>query len=380
MEWLPILITGLLLLLFVNMLFNLRNLNDSTLPPQLLEGVQPDFFPFVSVLVPARNEEDNIAGCLLSLSYQDYHHYEILVLDDNSTDKTLNIAREIARSSSRIRIIRGKKLPPGWNGKNWACEQLVRKARGEWLLLTDADTVHSPHSISTAVMMVQKNQAHFLTTIPGLLLKTWAEKLLLPIIHFAFAVLVPFHLGQYSQISRLPIGIGPFLLVKRNFLEKIGGYEAIRDEIVDDMALANHVQNNAGRITVIDGLALLKVRFYRSFSEIWRGFSKNAYPAIGAHPYFVPFIIVGAYFLFIQPYLKLWLAIQSGHELTLPLIQVFLISMMKIFLALKFETSFLFGLLHPLSIAIWLLILLNSMRLSLFKKKFEWKERYYPID
>lgn len=378
MEFLPLMITGLLLLLFINMLFNLRNLNECTLTPELSD--QTLSTPFVSVLVPARNEEHNIANCLLSLAQQDYPHYEILVLDDNSTDKTLSIAQEAARTFPRIKVIRGKKLPSGWNGKNWACYQLSQKAQGEWMLLTDADTTHSPQSISMAMMMAQKNQAHFLTTIPGLTMKSWSEKLLLPIIHFAFTVLVPFHLGQYSQISRLPIGIGPFLLIKKSFLEKIGGYEVIPDEIVDDMALASHVQRNDGRITVIDGLKLIKVRFYRSFAEIWRGFSKNAYPAIGAHPYFVPFIIVGAYFLFIQPYLKLWIAIQSGHELTLPLIQVFLISMMKIFLALKFETSFLFGLLHPLSIAIWLSILINSMRLSILKKKLEWKERYYPID
>jgi len=378
MQFLPLMITGLLFLLFINMLFNLRNLNDETLTPSLIPEEHP--MPLVSILVPARNEERNIAACLFSLINQNYPHYEILVLDDNSTDKTLSIAQEVARTSPRVKVIRGRKLPPGWKGKNWACYQLFQKAQGEWILSTDADTIHSPDSLSLAMMMAQKNQAHFLTTIPGLIMKSWSEKLILPIIHFVFTVLVPFHLGQYSKICRLPIGIGPFLLVKRNFLDKIGSYEAIPEAIVDDLALASHVQNNGGQITVIDGLKLLKVRFYRSFAEIWQGFSKNAYPALGAHPYLVPIIIGAAYLLFIQPYLKLWLAIQSGHELTLPLIQVFLISMMKIFLALKFETSFIFGLLHPLSIAIWLLILINSMRLSLFKKKLEWKERYYPID
>lgn len=374
MDHFQIIICVFLLLLLGNMLQNLRMLKDQ----ESLRSEKP--LPLISVLLPARNEEKNIQRCIHSLLGQDYPRLEILVLDDNSTDRTYEIMKRISRKFAEIKIIKGEKLPPGWNGKNWACHQLSRVARGDWLLFTDADTTHKPHSVSAAFAAVQRNQSVFLTYIPGLIAKTWSEKLYMPIIHFAFFVLLPFKLVNYSKNSRVPLGIGPFMLIEKVFYFSFGGHEALKRAIVDDMALAKAVKEKGGKISVIDGTDNMNVRFYTCFRDVWNGFSKNSYEAIGGHPHYVAGIFLICYFLFIYPYLALWGAFESHQGYALPLFQVMTISLMKIILALKFNTSIFFGLLHPLSVLFALLILFNSCRLSMFGKKFEWKERLYPVE
>jgi len=374
MEYIQVLTLFVLLLLLWNMLQNLKMLKDR----ESLRLKKP--LPLISVLLPARNEEKNIKRCVCSLLKQNYSLLEIIVLDDNSNDRTFEIAKELSQRDKKIQIIRGEKLPSGWNGKNWACHQLSQKAKGEWLLFTDADTIHKPHSISTALAAAQNSHSVFVTCVPGLIAKTWSEKLYMSIIHFAFVALLPFKLINYSKNSRIPVGIGPFMLIKKDFYFSCGGYEVLKKEIVDDMALAKVVMENGGKISVIDGTKFMDVRFYTSFKEVWNGFSKNSYEAIGGHPHYVAGIFFVCYFLFIYPYLAFWGAIESHQNYSFPLCQIIVISLIKLILALRFNTSILYGLLHPLSVIFALLILLNSLRLSIFKKRFEWKERLYPIE
>ncbi|NIM90063.1 MAG: glycosyltransferase [Candidatus Aminicenantes bacterium] len=374
MDFLQVLILFFLLLLFLNLLQNIQKLKAQ----RRLKLKKP--LPLISILIPARNEERNIKNCISSLLRQNYPNLEIIVLDDNSSDQTYTIAEEISRRFNKLSVIKGEELPPGWNGKNWACHQLSRAAKGDWLLFTDADTTHRPNSISTAVAAARKNNSVFVTLIPGFINKTWSEKLVLPIIHFAFLVLVPFKLINYSKDCRLAFAIGPFMLIKKDFYASFGGYEAIKKEIVDDFALAKTVKQNQGKITILDGTRFMKVRFYINFRELWYGLSKNTYAAIGSSPHYLAVLLLGCYFLFIYPYFSLWWSFESNQSLTLPLLQVLTITGMKVILAKRFKTNLFFGLLHPLTVILTLLILLNSFRLSLFKKKIAWKERLYPIE
>jgi len=374
MEFFQVLILLFLLLMLLNLLQNIKRLKGQ----EKFRLRKP--LPLISVLIPARNEERNIKNCVSSVLRQNYPYLEIIVLDDNSADQTFKIAKELSRGSKILKIVRGKKLPPGWNGKNWACHQLSQAAKGEWFLFTDADTTHKPHSVSTAFAAARKNNSVFITSIPGLKNKTWSEKLVLPVIHFAFLVLVPFKLINYSEDCRLSFGIGPFMLIKRDFYFALGGHEVLKKEIVDDMALAKLVKVNKGKITILDGTKFMSVRFYANFHELWNGLSKNTYEAIGSSPHYLAVVLIGSYFLFIYPYLSLWGSLESNQSLTFPLFQVITLSMIKIVLAFRFKTSIFYGLLHPLTIIITNLILLNSFRISIFKKKFEWKERLYPIE
>ncbi len=312
MELLQVVILFILFFLLVNLIQNLNRLrkHDST--------VNPESYPLVSVLIPARNEEKNIVGCVSSLLNSDYPRKEIVVLDDNSTDRTFEVAKKLSTANTNIRVVKGKKLPEGWTGKNWSCHQLSKLARGEWLLFTDADTRHSPRSISVALASALESQSGFLTCIPALVEKTWSEKLFMPIIHFSFLVLVPFKLLNITKNSWLPLGIGPFILIKNDCYSSCGGHESIKGKIVDDMALAKIVKKDNGRISVIDGTDVVSLRFYTSFKNLWKGFSKNCYGALGGSLYRLIGVILGCYFLFIYPYLNLWSAFQDQQSIALP--------------------------------------------------------------
>lgn len=375
MEFFHILILAILLLLFFNMLQNFGALSGQQKAFRLKEPL-----PLISVLIPARNEEENIRKCVSSLLKQTYTNLEIIVLDDDSRDRTFEILQELCAFSEKLKVVRGEKTPAGWNGKNWACHQLATMARGEWFLFTDADTIHKPRSVAEAFAAAQRNKATLVTCVPGLITKTWSERLYLPIINFAFFVLLPFRLINYSRVSRLALGVGPFMFIQRDFYLSCGGYEAIKREIVDDIALAKVVKKKGGQVTVLDGTKFVDVRFYTNFNDLWSGFSKNSYEAIGSTPYNLAGVLIACYFLFIYPYLSLWGAIESHQSFIVPFSQVLVLCAMRIILALKFDTSIFYGLLHPLSVFLWILILFNSFRLSVFKKKFEWKERFYPID
>ncbi len=371
MEFLQVVILFILFFLLVNLIQNLNRLRKQNITKN------PETYPFISVLVPARNEENNILGCIESLLQSDYPRMEIIVLDDNSTDKTFEKAEKLSSTEKRLRVIKGKKLPQGWTGKNWSCHQLSEVARGEWLLFTDADTRHTPRSISVALASALDSESGFLTCIPGLVAKTWSERLFMPIIHFAFLALIPFKLLNISKDSRLPLGIGPFILIKNDCYLRCGGHESIKGKIVDDIALAKKVKQEKGKISVIDGTDIVSLRFYTSFKSLWKGFSKNCYGALGGSPYRLFGVFLGCYFLFIYPYLSLWGGIQANQSITIPFLQVLTISLMRVIIALRFKASLIYALLHPLSIIFVLSILFNSFRLSLFKKRCEWKERFY---
>jgi chlorobactene glucosyltransferase len=374
MELIQEVILVILFLIFLNLLQNLKRLKEQ-------EKIKPKKpLPIVSVLVPARNEERNIKNCVVSLLRSNYPRLEIIVLDDNSTDGTYSVLEKLSKNNENLRVIRGNKLPPGWNGKNWACHQLSQVARGEWFLFTDADTVHRPHSVSTALGVARKRKSVFVTCIPRFITKTWSEKLYFPVIHFVFVALFPFKLINYSKDSRLSFAIGPFLFIKRDFYFSWGGYESIKLEVVDDIAMAKKVKENKGKISVLDGTGILDVRFYTCFKEVWNGFSKNSYEAIGGAPHVLVALLFACYFLFIYPYISLWGAYQSHQSLTIPILQVFAIALIKLILSLRFKISIFYGQLHPFSVIFAVLILLNSFRLAVFKKKFEWKERFYPVE
>ncbi len=374
MQFIQILILFFLFLIFLNMLQNLKRLRGQ----EKLKPEEP--LPLVSVLIPARNEEKNIGQCVASLLQSEYPRLEVIVLDDHSSDRTSEIVRELRRDCKYLRLIKGKKLPPGWNGKNWACHQLSQAARGEWLLFTDADTRHRPQSISRALALAQRKKAVFVSSIPRFITETWSEKLYFPVIPFVFVALFPLKMLNHTADPRLSFAIGPFLFIERDFYHSWGGYEAIRKEIVDDIAMARKVKESGGRIAILDGTQTMSVRFYASFREVWNGFSKNSYEAIGRAPHHVALLLLSSYFLFIYPYIALWDAVASHQSPTLPLLQVLTIALMKLILSLRFRVSVLFGQLHPLTVGFALLILLNSFRLCLFRRKFEWKERLYPVD
>ena len=296
-------ISLLLLIVLVNLLNNLRHFRE---PP--LAGPLPDPLPLVSVLVPARDEERNIGRCLDSLLQQDYPHLEILVLDDDSSDRTAEVVAEYARRDSRVRLLRGRPLCAGWHGKAYACHQLALQARGQWLLFTDADTVHTPVSVSSSVRAAHRENGDLITYVPYLPAGSFSEKVLMPVVAFFPLFILPLGLVTRSSEPLFSFAFGPLMFFRASFYRKMGGHLAVRQEITEDMALGRLVKQHGGRLLFLNGRDILSVRLYHNMGEIWRGFAKSAYAAFDFFLVGLLALIGVNFLLFIGPYVLVYLA------------------------------------------------------------------------
>jgi glycosyltransferase involved in cell wall biosynthesis len=227
----------------------------------------------VSVIIPARNEEANIARVVRSVAGQE-PVLEVLVVDDQSEDRTGLILEELQGEITRLRILRIEALPEGWSGKAYALNVAAREARGDWLLFTDADTEHLPGSLETLVGRAEQAGADLLSVSPGQLTLTWWEKSVIPLVFVHLATLYRF--DEVSDPHSLAAAAnGQYLLVRREAYERVGGHAAVRGEILEDVELARHIKSAGGRLIFLRGSAWVRTRMYRSFGEMWYGWTKN---------------------------------------------------------------------------------------------------------
>jgi chlorobactene glucosyltransferase len=235
--------------------------------------------PPVSVIVPARDEERSIERCVRSLLAQTAPDFEVIVVDDRSTDGTRAILDRVARDDARLRVIAGDVLPPDWIGKPWALHQGALHARGNWLLFTDADSVHSPYSLTSSLAFARAQRVDAISTITYQELGTWAERAILP----SILGLVFFSQGNFAQLNdpgqrQRALANGQYIFVSRRAYEGLGGHAAVRGEIVEDIELARRFKTDGRyRLLMAAGQDLARVRMYHSFGEIWNGFTKNIY-------------------------------------------------------------------------------------------------------
>jgi chlorobactene glucosyltransferase len=241
----------------------------------------PASFPRVSVLVPARDEEANIERCIRSLLAQNYTDFEVLALDDHSGDGTGRILAALATEDSRLRTLQGRRLPPDWLGKHWACHQLAEAASGELLLFVDADTRHDPRALRDAVGVMLGEDAAFLSALPRQEVVTWAEKLLVPVISWSLLSFLPLALAYRLRTPMLSAAIGQFMLFRRAAYEQIGGHESVRQSVVDDIALGRRVKAAGLRWRLVDGTRRVRCRMYRNAPQVFEGISKNLLAVFG---------------------------------------------------------------------------------------------------
>ncbi|MGH7573922.1 MAG: glycosyltransferase [Longimicrobiales bacterium] len=233
--------------------------------------------PLVSVIVPARDEAENISACLATLLASAYGNREIIVVDDRSIDGTADIARVLeAGSNGALRLIVGEPLPDDWLGKCWACWQGYRAARGELLLFTDADTRHDDELLGHAVGTVLTERADLVSIVPRQLMETFWERLVQPQIF----TLLMFRYRDFRHVnrSRNPLRAGAngqFLLFRREAYEAIGGHEAVRRNIIEDIGLAQQVVRHGRTLFVGYAEELMDTRMYRSLRGLIEGWSKN---------------------------------------------------------------------------------------------------------
>ena len=238
--------------------------------------------PRVSIIVPARNEERNILRCVSSLLEQDYTNYEVIVVDDGSTDNTAGVLDELTAThshSERLFVLRLKdQLPDGWAGKPHAIHMGVQEASGDWLLFTDADTWHAPNALRSTLTQAMQEGADLFTISTQQELPTFWDKVMMPMAFLGISMLYPPRQAN-DPASPVAIANGQFILIKHSVYEATGGYARpdMKATLLDDRDLAAMIKREGYRLRFIDGQGLVSVRMYQSLNEAWHGWRKNAY-------------------------------------------------------------------------------------------------------
>lgn len=254
---------------FLNLL-QIRRFGDSDSEPN------PDL-PFVSILIPARNEESNIGPCVESLLAQEYPNYEVIVLDDNSQDCTAKILEQLIEAQPKLTVLQGQPLPADWYGKHWACWQLAEKAKGDWILFTDADTVHHPDMLRDVAPLACEEELDLLSAFVYQRMETWGERLTVPFPFWSILTICPIILGRKWKWSVFSAVNGQFMLFRRAAYEAIGGHQAVRRHAADDVALGRRLLKHGYRWAIHDASKRVSCRMYQSFAAAWEGFTKNYY-------------------------------------------------------------------------------------------------------
>lgn len=232
--------------------------------------------PLVSVILPARDEVRGVAAAVRSHLDQTYGAVEVILIDDESTDGTATAAEAAAAGDPRFAIIDGTPVPGGWIGKSWACWQGAQRARGEWLLFTDADVVHHPETLARCLALAGRLDRGGLTLSPGVDAVGVAERVVMPAAAALIQhVLAPGFLVR-SRRSGVVMAAGAYLLVRRDVYDGFGGHAGIGGRMVDDVAIAQAVKRGGDLLVPADGTALIRLRMYDGLAAMWCGWRKNA--------------------------------------------------------------------------------------------------------
>ncbi len=365
-------------------------LNFFTLRTLATYGFQQRFTadaPLVSILVPARNEGSNIARCVRSLLNQDYPNYEIIVLDDFSDDATVSIVEMLTLPADdpqkKLTLLRGRELPEGWFGKNWACHQLAEASKGQYLLFTDADTSHNVNTLSSAMAALFSEDGQFLSVFPLQQAISFPERLIVPLVQVFIYGLLPTWLVPRNPNPAFSAANGQFMLFQGAAYDFIGGHQAVKGVVLEDVVLGRRVKQAGFRQLLPDGRDSISCRMYRSAGEVWRGFSKNLFAFFNFNLLWLALFVLANVLAYVGPYFWLlagWLTQQPADPvwLWLPLTQIGLGILLRALIALRFSFNILDSLLHPFSVVYMAAIAFNSVRWS--RKGTEWKGRKYRMN
>lgn len=284
-------------------------------PRQPQDPVEPENHPMVSIIVPARNEERNIRRCVESLLAQDYDNYEVIVVDDGSTDETPHILDELTAShpySNRLYVLRLRdQLPEGWAGKPYAIHKGTQEARGEWLLFTDADTWHAPAALRTAIAQATREHIDLLSFGTQQELPGFWDKVIMPLAYIGITMQYPPRKIN-DPLSSIALANGQYILIRRAVYDAPGGYAhpELRNTLLDDRDLARLVKWSGFRLRMVDGRDLVHVHMYHGLKDIWHGWRKNAFLGSRGGIAFTLLQLVGLPMISIVPFLlplMLWM-------------------------------------------------------------------------
>jgi chlorobactene glucosyltransferase len=340
--------------------------------------------PLVSVVVPARNEEHRVlADSIRSILAQDYHPFEVIAIDDRSTDNTRSILQSLAQIDARLQVIDGEDLPSGWLGKPHAMHQALQQARGEWILATDADMIFDKAALRTALATARAQKAEAISLIPffetgsfweRVMIQTWAWVTLM--FSIAYRVDNPKTSGA--------LGIGGFFLMRRSALARVGGYEALKNEVVEDIRLAETIKRSGGRMLTVPAPGLVSTRMYRNFAEIWESCTRTWFSGMKFSFGFALVCALSMYVMAVLPpvvALICALGIVAGFDahpwqLFIPALSAWLMQIAVLMISgFRSGVSPVYALTTPLGLALLYTMLLDSSIKIRTRKGVTWKGR-----
>lgn len=349
---------------------NITTLNKTTLPPSTNYSVK------VSVIIPARNEEMNISKCLNSLLDQDYSNYEILVIDDNSTDKTLRIIKEYEKKYSKITAYSGKPLLKGWLGKQYACHQLSGKATGEYLIFTDADTVHKKSSISWSITNIIKHNSDLLSAYLFYPIHSIGEALILPGIYLMTSFMLPLWKVPKKNNPNYSFAIGQLLVCRAEAFFSIGGYSRFKNSIVEDLSMAKFMKIYGFKTIFIDGKDYISCKMYSSFIEVCKGFIKNIYSAVNQNIITViGFILMEITVIELPIIYLIYRLVTDSNNILLPALPVTVFLTMWLIVLKNRKVPLYIAFLYPILFILLIIISIISTLKTGFGKGAFWKGR-----
>ncbi|HOI30309.1 MAG TPA: glycosyltransferase family 2 protein [Melioribacteraceae bacterium] len=322
----------------------------------------------ISVLIPARNEEYNIKACLESVLEQSYKNIEVIVLDDHSIDKTASIVNDFESKDKRVRIEKGRDLPEGWLGKNWACFQLAKKASGDLFLFIDADVRLSRHSVSNGVGLFLGKHLNLLSVFPTQKISGIGAQLVVPLMNWILLTFLPL-IKVYSSANKSFVAAnGQFILIDSKTYEETGGHSAVRDQVVEDMELARRIKRRNLRMMTALGDDSVSCQMYNSFKDSINGFSKNFFSGFNTNIFVFASLLFFIFVLFFSPLLL----VAAGPEF---LVVVSIILIGRIIISKMSRQNVLINsILHFIQIPVLLFIGFNSVHQSIFGRR-TWKGR-----
>jgi glycosyltransferase involved in cell wall biosynthesis len=242
--------------------------------------------PFISLLIPARNEEENIVNLLNDIEQQPYKNIEVIVYNDESTDKTGALVKNFARQSSyTISLIEGKGLHEGWLGKNYACDQLAKQAKGDYLLFLDADVKVEENLLTHAAGYAQKHKLELLSIFPQQMMFSWGEKLTVPLMNWILVSFLPMRLIQYNKRPSFSAANGQFMLFNAAVYKQHTFHQTFKNHPVEDIAILRRMKELKLKTATLLSSGQIKCRMYQSFWEGVHGFSKNFIQFFGGNSF-----------------------------------------------------------------------------------------------
>jgi glycosyltransferase involved in cell wall biosynthesis len=360
--------------------------------------------PRVSIIVPARNEEESVEQCLRSLLALDYDNYEVVAVNDRSTDRTGEIMervmhdshfsqqkREVGHPDSAVRsqkshslftapplrVIHHSELPRGWLGKTHAMWTAANTASGDWLLFTDADVLFKPDSVRRALAYAEHEHADHVVLFPRMIMKRPGEYMMIAFFQSMFMFgHRPWKVADPSTDDHM--GVGAFNLVRRRVYEAVGTYQALRMEVLDDMKLGKVVKNAGFAQRNVFGGDLISIRWAHGAFGVVNNLTKNFFAVLSFQSWRTVISAFGLAFLNYGPFLGLWLA----HGWARAPYAIALVSMLLIYIGMSWRSAVpaYYLLLHPVSTTLFIYTLLRSMILTLWNDGIVWRGTKYPLE